>query len=262
MLPLLILFSFSLLFGSEHYAKFEPLSSATIKASASGKIVEANLSSEGRYIRDSKIIQIDDYLDRLDLNRTLESVKLLRDDLNLTLELLPDLRENATRQKSYYLRMRNLSSASQSQKDNAFASALSAKNQYLSAKSRVINLKEQILNLEQKIDSLRDRISKKSVVIKDSYLYKLLVREGEYATISQPLAVVKDLRGGKFILYLSLDELKDIDRKKIYIDGKLSRAKISKIWRVSDEKFISLYRAELILEPKFKFSSLHKVEIK
>jgi len=62
---------------------------------------------------------------------------------------------------------------------------------------------------------------------------------------------------------LESEELKDIKLKTIYIDGEVSKFKVSKIWKVADEKFISSYQTEIIINnPKENFSKLLKVEFK
>jgi len=75
--------------------------------------------------------------------------------------------------------------------------------------------------------------------------------------------VSKDLSRAKLIIYLDRDELERIKNKKIYINGKLDKsAKISKVWKVADEKYISEYRVEIIKDANIPFSSLAKVELK
>ncbi len=74
---------------------------------------------------------------------------------------------------------------------------------------------------------------------------------------------MKDLTKAKLILYLEEDELKDIEKRKVFINGSETNLKISKIWKVTDKKFISSYRAEIVIrEPKYRFSTLLKVELK
>jgi len=250
------------LFAAEHYARFEPVERTTLKAAVSGEILEADLKAEGRMVHHETVIRIDDRLDRLDLNRTRTSLSLVEKTLNLTRQMLPGLKESARRQEAYYERMQKLSTASQTQKDQAYYGAVNARNQYLSTLEKEVNLQSQLLDLKQKIATLEDRIAKKNIRPEGRYLYKLMVRSGEYAAPGTPLAIVDDLSRGKLVVYLSSEELKELERGKIWIDGKATDLKFDKIWRVTDEKYISSYRAEIVLESKFPFSTLHKVEIK
>ena len=78
-----------------------------------------------------------------------------------------------------------------------------------------------------------------------------------------PVATVMNLDRGKLILYLTADELKDINKKKVFINGKEeSSAKITKVWRVADSQYISSYRVEVELKAPKEFSNLVKVELK
>jgi hypothetical protein len=78
-----------------------------------------------------------------------------------------------------------------------------------------------------------------------------------------PLAQIKDLTKAKLVLFLEADEVESVKSKTIYIDDKATKYKISKIWSVADEKFISSYRAEIVVDnPKESFSKLLKVEFK
>ncbi len=89
-----------------------------------------------------------------------------------------------------------------------------------------------------------------------------MVKKGDFASFGLPLAVVDDLSKAKVTIYLSDKELENIENSSIWINGKKSSLKFNKIWKESDEKFISSYKAEIILPPKYNFSSLIKVEIK
>ena len=77
------------------------------------------------------------------------------------------------------------------------------------------------------------------------------------------LAQIKDASRAKLVLFLEPEELVDIKNKTIFIDGKESKYKVDKVWRVADEKFISSYRAEIYIPaPKNEFSKLLKIELK
>jgi hypothetical protein len=159
--------------------------------------------------------------------------------------------------------MSKLSTVSKTQKDNAYNSFSSAKTQYLSTREKIISLKKQILDMEYKKAQLEDTIIKKSIVLSNKYLYKLLVQEGDFVTAGSSLAKVDDISHAKLVLFLDTDELGDLDKKDIYINDKKTEYKVNKVWKVTDEKFISSYRAEIYIDaPKKMFSTLLKVEIK
>jgi multidrug resistance efflux pump len=251
-----------LMFGKVHYAKVEPLERATIKASVGGTITKVDLSAEGRIAGGGVVIQIDDQMDRISLKTSQDSLKLFQETLQINQEIVKGLEETYGLKKDYFDRVNGLESSTQTQKDNAYNALIGAKNQLLGTKEKIVNLKKQILDLEYKISMLQDSIAKKQIVLKGRYLYKIMVRAGEFAASGLPLAVADDLSKAKLTIYLDRDELKDIQNKKAYIDGAEDGVAISRIWREADEKFISAYRAEILLEPTHPFSTLLKIEVK
>ena len=260
--PLLLIATLYSLAG-EHYARVEPWERVTLKAAAAGTVLEANASLEGRMVEDARVIHIDDVLDRKELESARRSRKLIAQTLELTRQMVPGLEESWKRQKGYYERMKKLTTASQTQKDQAYQAMVGAENQYLSTREKALNLEKTLLDLDYKIAMLEDRIAKKNIRLKNRYLYKLMVRAGEYATPGMPLATVDDLSRAKLVVYLSPEEVASIGKAQLWIDGKKSDASFSKIWKETDEKYISSYRAELpVPAGNFPFSSLVKVELK
>jgi len=250
------------IFGKVHYAKVEPIERATIKASVGGAITKVDLSAEGRVAGDSTVIQIDDQMDRMSLKTSQDSLKLFQETLQINEEIVGGLDETYRLKKAYFDRVNVLNSSTKTQKDNAYSALIGAKNQWLSTREKIVNLRKQILDLKYKTSMLKDSIAKKNIVLKGRYLYKIMLRAGEFASPGMPLAVADDLSRAKLTIYLDRDELKGIENKKVYIDGSEDGIAISRIWQEADEKFISAYRAEIILEPKYQFSTLLKVEVK
>jgi len=259
----LSLFFSTLLIAAEHYARVEPVERTTIKASAAGQVLEADLSLEGRMVRDALVVRLDDRLDRKDLEHSRQTLTLLRKNLELTRKMLPGLEGTWRRQEGYFHRLKDLATASQTQKDQAYQAMVAAQNQYLSTRQQVLNLQRSILEMEQKIATLEDRIAKKNLRLNNRYLYRLMVRKGEFAGIGTPLAMVDDLSRAKLVVYLSADELGNLDKLNLWLNGKKSELKFSKIWRETDETHLSSYRAEIELPAGlYPFSSLVKVELK
>ncbi len=251
------------LIGGVHYAKVEPYEEVTLKAAVNGTVLEANISNEGRNIAHKRIIHIDDRLDKLNLLRSRESKKLLNEILVNDEKIARSLRESMSRSKAYYERIKNLSTVSKTQKDNAYSSYASANTQYLNMKEKILNLRKQLLDIDFKIAQLQDTIAKKSISIEKKFLNTLLVKKGEYVMPGSGLAVVDDLNKARLVLFLEPMELEGIEDKKLYLNGKESKYKLKKIWKLTDKKYISSYRAELIIPYKEEyFSKLVKVEIR
>lgn len=246
-----------------HYAKLEPYESVVLKASASGLVIKADLALEGTLVQDATLIQIDAKLDKISLKQTQESRGLLRKMLKLNQQIAKTLASNMKRQNTHYTRMNQLSTASRVQKDNAYNGFVGVKTQYLGTKEKIINIEKQISDLGYKVAQLKDSIAKKKLRLKAQYLYKLLVHKGDFVAPGTPLAQVYDAKKAKLVLFLELSEIEGLAEKHVYLDDKKTRYRVGKVWKVADEKFISAYRAEIVMPaPKGTFSKLIKVEIK
>jgi len=249
--------------GKVHYAKVEPYESVVLKASVSGLVLDADLDAEGTVPDGKTIVYIDDRLERVDLNATQRSMALLEETLKINEEMAALLQKSMMRQESYYHRIEKLPTASTTQKDNAYTAFVSVKNQYLATREKIVSLKRQQTDLAYKVARLKDTIVKKSIKPKGVYLYKLMVRKGDFVAPGTPLARVDDANRAKLVLFLDADELEGIKKRDIYLDGVKTNYHIDKIWRIADEKYLSSYRAEIYIPaPKNYFSKLVKVEIK
>ena len=258
-----VCFLTTVIWAKAHYARVEPYESVVLKAAVSGQVLEADLDAEGTMVSDARIIHIDDLLDKVKLEDTRQSMGLLEEMLALNEEIAQALLETVKRQKSYYDRISVLPTASRTHKDNAYSAYASAKTQYLGTKEKIASLKKQLLDMRYKVKMLEDTIAKKSVILKQKYLYKLMVREGDFVAPGTPLARVDDATRAKLVLFLEPEESVGVKQKTVYLNGKRTDYKVNKVWRVADEKFISSYRAEIYIPaPQSHFSELVKVELK
>ncbi len=259
----ILLLSPILIFAKVHYAKVEPYESVILKSSVSALVMDVNLEVEGMLISDERVIYLDDSLDKVNLDISNNSITLIEQMLEINKDISKSLSSTATRQESYYKRINRLSTASKTQKDNAYNSFTSAKTQYLNIKEKIISLEKQILDLRYKRAQLEDSIEKKSIILRDKYLSQIIVRRGDFVAMGSPLAKVSDMSRAKLVLFLDTQEVDGVENKSVYIDDKKSDLKVDKVWRMTDEKFISSYRAEIYIpSPKGLFSKLVKVEIK
>ena len=251
------------LLAQVHYAKVEPFERVILKAAVSGKVLDVNLSAEGEMVGHGRIVHIDDRLDQVNLSHAQKSLDILKEMLQIDQENALSLKESMSRLHASYKRIKGLSTASINQKDSAYNSYASAKGQYLAIREKIESLKKQILDTKSRIVQLQDSIEKKSIYLDNKYLNRLLVHAGDFVAPGTPLAKIDDLSRGKLVFFLDPEEVKDIEKKSLYLDGKKSALKIDKLWKVTDEKYISSYRAEIYL-PKVlgSFSKLVKVEIK
>ena len=259
---ILLLLTPLFLFAKVHYAKIEPFETITLKSAVAAQVINANINLEGTTVN-TTIIKLDDKLDQIKLTSSRASLKLIQSMIQTNQNILSALKASLNKQKAYYGRISSIASASKTQKDNAFYAYTNAKTQYFSSKEKIDSLKKQKLDLKFEIARLQDSISKKRIKVNNKFIYKLLVNKGDFVNMGTPLAQVQDLSKGKLVLFLESAELQDIKSKVIYIDDKISKFKISKTWKVTDEKFISSYRTEIIIQnPQNNFSKLLKVEFK
>jgi len=252
-----------LIFAKVHYAKVEPYNSVILKSAVSGLVIYADLDAEGTLVESKRIIHIDDTLDKSNLADTKKSITLLEQMLGINQEIASSLAETVKRQEGYFNRISKLSTASKTQKDNAYSAFTSAKTQYLTTKEKIVSLEKQILDMKYKAAQLEDTLVKKSIIPVNKYLYKLIVRKGDFVAPGSALAQIQDASRAKLVLFLEPEELKNIEKKTVYINNQRTNYKVGKVWRVADEKFISSYRAEIYIPaPENEFSKLVKVEIK
>ncbi len=222
------------LFAYEFYAKLEPVNSYAIKSSVSGKVLFVNDEIEGKEANNSKIIEIDSYVDRIDLKQSKIKLKAISEMLEI--------------EEKNYNRMLKVSSKSGFEKD--------------SQKLKAINYRTTKADIEVKIANLEDSIKNKLLKEKNRYIYNIAVEEGDYVNPGTLLYEAKDLSKGKLEIYVPIDDIETIKSKDIYIDGKKSDLKLNKIYEVADSKHISSYKVEIVIPSPKVFSRLVKIEFK
>jgi len=229
----LIIFTVSL-FSQEYFAKIEPLNKYDIKSSVSGKVVLSDLSKEATFIKDDLIIKIDDKVNKIELRQTQSKIRSMNQILKIHKQTL-----------------------------NSF-NKVSSKSKFDKDKQKVVILNTQITlaDLNTKLQTLKDTINKKNIKVKSLYLNKIYVKKDDYVNPGTLLLSAYDLSKGKLEIFLSKDELKDLQNKTILIDGKKEDIKINKIYKTTDDKHLSSYKVELILNNVSSFSKLVKITIK
>ena len=208
-------------------------------------------------------MKLDDSDERIRLSDAKEALRLEKESMRLTQEMIPQLKESYERQKAYYERLSSLQSSSQTQKDQAYSAMVAAKNQYISTKTKLLMSKEKISQLISQIALLQKTISRKRIDLHNRYLYSLSVKEGDFLSPGREILRADDINGSRIIIYLDRDELDGVMQKKVYINNKLNKnAVVDKVWSISDSRYISKYRAEIVIHPPLPFSTMVKVELK
>ena len=263
MKKVLFLFLPLLLVAQVHYAKLEPFETYVIKSAVSGQIIKADETQEGIIGSENVIVQIDDKVDRAQYRALQQSLGVLKESLTLTQEMLKNSETVFKIDFDYYNRIKDLKTKSKREKDRIYSTMIASKNQVLNFKQNIATLKKQIADTKSQLVKLKDIIEKKAIKAKNLYIYKVVVREGDFVNPGKLLIKAMDLSKGRLTIYIDIDEAKDIFKKRIYINDKLTNYKINKLIRVADETHISAYRVEIVVDnPNNLFSKLLKVEIK
>ncbi len=251
------------LFAQSYYAKVEPIEIFSIKSSINAKVVSVKRELEGKYATGEVIIKLDDNIDRFDLKISKQKMDLLNTNIKLSNESLENLKRSLDIQQNYYEKIKNLKTKSQFEKDAKLLELINLKNSYIQSKINLQNLKSQKVDLSLKIKTLQDIIDKKNIKPKKGlYIYKIYPNRGDFANIGSKLMDIYDLSYAKLTIFLSDEDLIDIDKKRIFIDQKPTDYKIDKLWKVTDTQNISAYKAEIVIKKPDRFSKLVKIELK
>lgn len=224
----------SISFANEYFAKLNPINTYNVKSSVSGQVVYINNQIESQQANNSTIIKIDAEIDKENLKQS--QIKL--DNLKAILKI----------EKGILKSFQKVSSKSQFDKDNQ--------------KVKIFNISSSIADLETQIATLKDQITKKELHEVNNYIYDIAVEVGDYVTPGVSLYSSMDLSAGKLEFFVPINSADEIQTKDIYLNGKKTELKISKLNRVADETHISSYRCEIIVPDATNFSTLIKIEFK
>lgn len=224
----------SSIFANEFYAKLEPIDSFEVKSTVSGKVIYTNNDIEGKKANNSKIVEIDSYVNRVELQQTQNKLEAINSMINI--------------EDSNYKRLLKVSSKSGFEKDTQ--------------KLKVINLKTTKADLLIRIANLKDTIKNKKLIENSNYIYNIVVKKDDYVNPGTLLYEAKNLDKGKLEVFIPILDVESIKDKKIYLDGKATDLKIDKIFDVADSKHISSYKAKIIVPNPKTFSRLVKIEFK
>jgi len=76
------------------------------------------------------------------------------------------------------------------------------------------------------------------------------------------LAKIADTSKALLSIYLDEEDLKDAKKKILYIDGKKTAYKITRLSYIADAQNISKYLAQIVIKAPKVFSKLAKIELK
>jgi len=222
------------LFANEFYSKLYPIHSFEVKSSVSGIVDKIDKSYEKKFVKNARIIKIDDYVDSIDLEQSKVKLANLEDILKI--------------QEDTYNSYKRVSSKSKIETDTQ--------------KVQVLNTSTNISDLKVKIANLKNILKNKNITLENVYLEEISVEVGDYVTPGTPLFKAYDLSSGKLEIYLPISNAKSYLDKTIYLNGEKTDLKINKLSQVADSVHISAYKAEIHISNPTQFSKLIKIEFK
>jgi hypothetical protein len=218
----------------DYFSRALPLDEYIIKSSTSGKVDYVNSDIEGRTANNSLIIQLDDKINKIELQQLTSKLNIL--DKMILIE------------STNFNRINNISSKSKFDKDNQ--------------QLKVLNLKSTRTDLKIRIETLHDTIINKKFIETNRYIYNLKIKEGDFVNPGSTLYIAQDLSKAKLVIFIPIKYAKDIKEMIIYLNNKKTNYKISKLYNVADKEHLSTYRCEIIIDKPKNFSTLYKVEFK
>jgi len=227
---LLILITPFMLFAQSYMAKVQPYDTFTIYAQASGQIVKLDKNDETKVVNKT-LIKLDTSLEQKQLEIYNKQLSLY----NKKLKILEDS----------YKKYITIKGKSQAEKDDKL---------YV-----IIELQISIESLKLDIRTLQDTLKKKAILAKELYIKEFKINVGDYVSIGTELASAYDISKSKLLVYVSEDDYKDIENKKVLINGKENIATIEKIDKTLDETFVSAHKITLTLKDD-DFGKVLKVE--
>ncbi len=259
---IIMLLMLNTLFAKVYYAKVEPFELRIISSNVSGLILQANEDLIGKVLSSKPYIKIDSIVDTKELKYIKNKLDYMKETINVNESILENIEKNLKRKRENYKKVQSLKFKSSVEKDREFSDLISSENLYLNTKKEINNLKIQITDAKLREVQLIRSISDKNLIAEGFVLYEMLVKPGQVVGMSTILAKVADISKAKITIFLDEKDLINASKKVVYIDGKKTTYKVSRVLNIADSKNISKYMAQIIIKSPKVFSKLIKVELK
>ncbi len=258
----IITFLSSLLFSKIYYAKVEPYELRDISSNVSGLVLFIDEDMIGKKLSSKPYIKIDSQLDREELKNVKAKIVYLNKVISANEKVLLNLENLLLKKRKNYEKIKSLKIKSTIEKDKEYYDLISSENSLLATLKDMSNSKILVADLELRDAQLQRSLRDKNLNAEGFTLYSILVRPGQVVGMATPLAKIADISKAKLTIYLDEEDLLDIETKKIYLDTKESKYKISRILNIADTKNISKYKVQIIIDSPKVFSKLVKIELK
>ena len=216
----------------------------------------------GKKLSSESYIKIDSELDKKELIYVKDKLVYLKSTVASNENILKNLGDLLKKKRENYNKIKSLKIKSTVEKDREFYDLISSENQLLSTQKEINTLKIQISDLKLREAHLNRSVKDKNLKAKGFTLYSISVKAGQVVNVSTPLAKVADISKAILTIYLDEEDVLNIKDKIVYLDGKKSEYKVSRILNIADSKNISKYMAQIIIKSPKIFSKLMQVELK
>lgn len=259
---IILLYMYSFLSAKVYYSKVEPYEIRNISSNVSGLVLYVDEESLGKKLSDKVYLKIDAELDTDELKSVQNKLKYMSETIVANESILVNLQESLKRKRENYKQIEPLKIKSRVEKDKEFHDLVSSENLYLTTQKEINNLKIQMADLSHRQTQLQRNIADKNLSNKGFVLYSLSVKPGQVVGISTPLAKIADVSKAILTIYLDEIDVKNAKNRVITLDDVPSKYKISRVISIADEKNISKYMAQIIIDSPELFSKLVKVDVK
>lgn len=257
-----VLFLSSYLLADVYYSRIEPYEMRYIASDVTGIVTYIDEDKIGKILDAAPYIKIDAEIDTQELAFVEQKLSSLRSSLEASKTILKNLEESLKRKRENYERVKSLKIKSKVEKDREFYELVNTQNAYLNTQKEINNFAIQLADLTLRKVNLEKSLREKNLRAKSFMLYAIDVKVGQFVNKGTPLAKLADISKGLLSIYLSADELQNIEKKIIYIDGKKTAYKLVRVEKIADSVSISKYKAQIIVDAPKIFSKLVKVELR
>lgn len=224
--------------ATEYVSQINPYEIHKVASDVAGKVTFVDKSLEFRDVGESKrIVKLDSQSEAIELDALNDRVEFLKRTVSI--------KENQFKSKRDIQRMSEYEKLSE---------------EYLYLKER-----DNYRMLLQNIELLKNTIDKKSIDVKNRYIGKIYVNEGNFVTAGTILFDSYDTSKLAIEVYVREEEIKNIKSKKVYVDGIESDFKIESLSKIKDNTNISTYYVKLVKpnsDKNYLFSKIVSIEFK
>jgi len=216
----------------------------------------------GKRLSFHSYVKVDAKLDKKELQSVEKKLVIYAKTIETNQAILHNLEELLEKKRTNYKEIKNLKIKSRIEKDKEFYNLIASQNNYLSTQKEINTLKTQVADLELRKAQLQKSIQDKNFSNAGFTLYALFVKKGQVVNPAMLVAKIADTSKALLTLYLDETDVPNAKKKIIYINGKKTPYKISRLLTIADSINISKYKAQIIIQAPKTFSKLVQIELK